>query len=70
MEVIEFITSHIDIENWVLENINKFLLDILIWKDYVMYDEHLDGEMIEMEYHNIDFLEEDFLSISSAKKDS
>ncbi|KAF8392811.1 hypothetical protein HHK36_021048 [Tetracentron sinense] len=38
-------------------------------KDYVMYGEHPNGGMIEVESRNIDFIETDFPSISVANKD-
>jgi len=38
-------------------------------KGYVMYGEHPTGRMIEIEFRNIDFLEDEFLSIGEIKKD-
>ena len=37
-------------------------------KKFVMYGEHIDGGMIEIESHDVDFIEDDFPSISEAKQ--
>jgi len=34
-----------------------------------MYEEHPNGDMTEIESHNVDFLEDEFPSISEIKKD-
>jgi len=39
------------------------------FKRYVMYGEHLNGGMTEVESRNVDFLEDEFLSIGEIKKD-
>ena len=38
-------------------------------KGYVMYEEHLTGNMTEIDSHNIDFLENEFPIISEIRKD-
>ena len=38
-------------------------------KGYVMYGEHLDGGMIEVDSRNVDFLEDEFPRVSEIKKD-
>ena len=40
------------------------------FKGYVMYGEHSDEGMIEIESHDINFLEKDFLNIGEVKNES
>ena len=38
-------------------------------KGYVMYREHPNGGVTEIESHNVDFLEDEFPSVGEIKKD-
>ena len=39
-------------------------------KGYVMYGEHLNGGMKEVDSRNVDFLKDEFPSLGDVKKDS
>ena len=39
------------------------------FKGYMLYEEHPNGSMIEIDFCNVDFLEDEFLSMGAIKKD-
>ncbi|WRX12315.1 Integrase [Theobroma cacao] len=59
-------------QNDVAERKNCTLLDMVRYskhsKGYVMYGEHLDGGLTEMESRDVDFLEDDFPTIGEVKE--